>query len=178
MELFKIKERQSPDVSRIIHKIQESQNNVSKISVRKGTLLNKLKEIEENVKQSLGDYRPLLLDSNERWIQYCNNIKYNDIVSIDTETSGIEFDDQVNGLAGVCIKSINQIEAYAPVGHISNITEELLENQVSKESIKQGFDIMNKKNCKFVFHNAYYDLLVLKAVLGYFPKVYWDTLVA
>ena len=49
MELFKIKERQSPDVSIIIHKIQESQNSVSKISVRKGTLLNKLKEIEENV---------------------------------------------------------------------------------------------------------------------------------
>ena len=178
MELFKIKKRQSPDVSRIIHKIQESQNNVSKISVRKGTLLNKLKEIEENVKQSLGDYRPLLLDSNEKWIQYCNNIKYNDIVSIDTETSGIEFDDQVNGLAGVCIKSVNQIEAYAPVGHVSNITGELLENQVSKESIKQGFDIMNRKNCRYIFHNAYYDLIVLKAVLGYFPKVYWDTLVA
>ena len=85
MELFKIKTRQSPDVSRIIHKIQEGQNNDSKISVRKGTLLNKLKEIEENVRQSLGDYHPILLDSNEKWIQYCNNIKDGDIVSIDTQ---------------------------------------------------------------------------------------------
>ena len=178
MVLFKMQERQSPNVSRIIAKIREEETNKSKISIKKGTLINKLKEIELNVKTNLGDYHPILLDSNEKWIEYCNNIGENDIVSLDTETSGLSFKDQTEGLAGVCIKSIGQTEAYAPVGHISSITEQLLSNQVSKESIKQGFDIMNKKHCRYVFHNAYYDLIVLKAVLGYFPKVYWDTLVA
>ena len=178
MELFKIQERHSPNVASIIAKIKEEETNKSRISIKKGTLLNKLKEIELNVKTNLGDYNPILLDSNEKWIEYCNNIHENDIVSLDTETSGLSFKDQTEGLAGVCIKSIGQTEAYTPVGHISNITEQPLTNQVSKESIKQGFDIMNKKNCRYVFHNAYYDLIVLKAVLGYFPTVYWDTLVA
>ena len=173
-----MQERPLPNVSRIIAKIREEETNRSKISIKKGTLINKLKEIELNVKTNLGDYHPILLDSNEKWIEYCNNIGENDIVSIDTETSGLSFKDQTEGLAGVCIKSIGQTEAYAPVGHISSITEQLLSNQVSKESIKQGFDIMNKKHCRYVFHNAYYDLIVLKAVLGYFPKVYWDTLIA
>ena len=173
-----MQERQSPNVSRIIAKIREEETNRSKISIKKGTLINKLKEIELNVKTNLGNYHPILLDSNEKWIEYCNNIGENDIVSIDTETSGLSFKDQTEGLAGVCIKSIGQTEAYAPVGHISSITEQPLSNQVSKEGIKQGFDIMNKKHCRYVFHNAYYDLIVLKAVLGYFPSVYWDTLVA
>lgn len=178
MVLFKMQERPLPNVANIVAKIREEETNKSKISIKKGTLLNKLKEIELNVKNNLGDYHPILLDSNEKWIEYCNNIGENDIVSLDTETSGLSFKDQTEGLAGVCIKSIGQTEAYAPVGHISSITEQPLSNQVSKESIKQGFDIMNKKHCRYVFHNAYYDLIVLKAVLGYFPKVYWDTLVA
>ena len=178
MVLFKMQERPLPNVANIVAKIREEETNKSKISIKKGTLLNKLKEIELNVKTNLGDYHPILLDSNEKWIEYCNNIHENDIVSLDTETSGLSFKDQTEGLAGVCIKSIGQTEAYAPVGHISSITEQPLSNQVSKESIKQGFDIMNKKHCRYVFHNAYYDLIVLKAILGYFPKVYWDTLVA
>lgn len=173
-----MQERPLPNVANIVAKIREEETNKSKISIKKGTLLNKLKEIELNVKNNLGDYHPILLDSNEKWIEYCNNIHENEIVSLDTETSGLSFKDQTEGLAGVCIKSIGQIEAYAPVGHISSITEQLLSNQVSKESIKQGFEIMNKKHCRYVFHNAYYDLIVLKAVLGYFPSVYWDTLVA
>lgn len=173
-----MQERPLPNVANIVAKIREEETNKSKISIKKGTLLNKLKEIELNVKNNLGDYHPILLDSNEKWIEYCNNIHENEIVSLDTETSGLSFKDQTEGLAGVCIKSIGQKEAYAPVGHISSITEQLLSNQVSKESIKQGFEIMNKKHCRYVFHNAYYDLIVLKAVLGYFPKVYWDTLVA
>lgn len=176
--LFKMQERPLPNVANIVAKIREEETNKSKISIKKGTLLNKLKEIELNVKNNLGDYHPILLDSNEKWIEYCNNIGENDVVSLDTETSGLSFKDQTEGLAGVCIKSIGQTEAYAPVGHISSITEQPLSNQVSKESIKQGFEIMNKKHCRYVFHNAYYDLIVLKAVLGYFPKVYWDTLVA
>ena len=178
MVLFKMQDRPSPNVANIIAKIREEETNKSKISVKKGTLLNELKEIELNVKTNLGDYHPILLDSNEKWIEYCNNIGENGVVSLDTETSGLSFKDQTEGLAGVCIKSIGQTEAYAPVGHISSITEQPLSNQVSKESIKQGFEIMNKKHCRYVFHNAYYDLIVLKAVLGYFPKVYWDTLVA
>ena len=56
MELFKLQERQSPNVSRIIAKIREEETNKSKISVKKGTLINKLKEIELNVKTNLGDW--------------------------------------------------------------------------------------------------------------------------
>ena len=61
-----MQERPLPNVANIVAKIREEETNKSKISIKKGTLLNKLKEIELNVKNNLGDYHPILLDSNEK----------------------------------------------------------------------------------------------------------------
>lgn len=56
MVLFKMQERPLPNVANIVAKIREEETNKSKISIKKGTLLNKLKEIELNVKNNLGDW--------------------------------------------------------------------------------------------------------------------------
>ena len=176
MALFNIPKRNTLSTQAILKKTQEIQQ--PKIKLKSGTLINKLASIEAQVEEALGDYHCILLDSDEKWIEYCKKAVEGEYVALDTESTGLNFRDQVEGLVGVCIYSPNQIEAYAPVGHISNITEQLLPHQVSKEAIKLGFDIMIKGGCKFIFHNAYYDIVVLRAVLGYFVKVYWDTLPA
>ena len=44
MVLFKMQERPLPNVANIVAKIREEETNKSKISIKKGTLLNKLKE--------------------------------------------------------------------------------------------------------------------------------------
>lgn len=173
LALFQIPKRQVLSTQSILKKAQEVQE--PKIKLKGGTLINKLAEIEKQVKDALGDYNCILLDTDEKWLEYCRKAVEAKYVALDSETSGISFKDQAEGLAGVCIYSPNQIEAYAPVGHISNITEQLLPNQVSKEAIKKGFKIMIDGGCKFIFHNAYYDIVVLRAVLGYFVEVYWDT---
>ena len=176
--LFNIPKREPDDVSKIIEKVQETAEFKPVLKVKNGTVLNTLELIKANVEKNLGTYHCLLLDSDEVWLDYCRNVDENTIVSLDTETSGLTFKDQVEGVAGVCIKSLNQTEAYAPIGHISTITDDYYPNQVSKEAIKQGFDILNKHGSKYIFHNAYYDLVVLKGLLGYFVPVYWDTMVA
>lgn len=176
--LFNIPKREPDNVSKIIEKVQETAEFKPVLKVKNGTVLNTLELIKANVEKNLGTYHCLLLNSDEAWLDYCRNVDKNTIVSLDTETSGLTFKDQVEGVAGVCIKSLNQTEAYAPIGHISTITDDYYPNQVSKEAIKQGFDILNKHGSKYIFHNAYYDLVVLKGLLGYFVPVYWDTMVA
>ena len=166
--LFNIPKRKPDDVNKIIEKVQETAEFKPVLKVKNGTVLNTLELIKANVEKNLGTYHCLLLDSDEAWLEYCRNVDENTIVSLDTETSGLTFKDQVEGVAGVCIKSLNQLEAYAPIGHISTITDDYYPNQVSKEAIKQGFDILNKHGSKYIFHNAYYDLVVLKGLLGYF----------
>lgn len=174
MALFQIPKRQVLSTQLILKKAQEVQE--PKIKLKGGTLINKLAEIEKQVKDALGDYNCILLDTDEKWIEYCRKAVEAKYVALDSETDSLNT--MTCNLAGVCIYSPNQIEAYAPVGHISNITEQLLPNQVSKEAIKRGFDIMVNGGCKFIFHNAYYDLPVLRRTIGYFLEVYWDTLPA
>lgn len=178
MSLFNIPKREADDITEIINKVQSVKEFRPTIKVKKGTVLSTLEMIKANVEKNLGTYHCLLLDSDEKWLDYCKNTSMGEIVSLDTETSGLTFQDQVDGVAGVCIKSWNQVEAYAPIGHISSITEDLFPNQVSKEAIRQGFEILKEHQCKYIFHNAYYDLVVLRGLLGYFVPVYWDTMVA
>ena len=172
MALFQIPQRQIKSAQAVLKKAKEVSE--PKIKLKKGTLLNKLAQIEKQVESALGDYNCLLLDTDEKWIEYCRNAVKGRYVALDTETDGV---DTIHcNIAGVCIYSPNQIEAYAPIGHISNITEQLLPHQVSKEAIKEGFDIMVEGGCKFIFHNAYFDLPILRRLTGYFVDVFWDTL--
>ena len=174
MALFNIPKRNTLSTQAILKKTQEIQQ--PKIKLKSGTLMNKLASIEVQVEKALGDYHCILLDSDEKWIEYCKKAVEGDYVALDTETDSVSTMDC--NIAGVCIYSPNQIEAYAPIGHISNITEQLLPHQVSKEAIKEGFDIMVNGKCKFIFHNAYFDLPIIRRLTGYFVDVYWDTLPA
>lgn len=178
MSLFNIPKREADDINKIVSKVQLVKEFKPTIKVKSGTVLSTLEMIKANVEKNLGTYHCLLLDSDEKWLSYCKNTSIGEIISLDTETSGLTFQDQVDGVAGVCIKSWNQTEAYAPIGHISSITEGLFPNQVSREAIRQGFEILKKHQCKYIFHNAYYDLVVLRGLLGYFVPVHWDTMVA
>lgn len=168
--------RKEININQIVAKTQEYKK--PKIQLHGTTLMARLQAIESNVNKNLSGYECLLLDSDEKWLAYCKKASESEYIALDTETTGIEFKDQVNGLVGVCIMSSNQIEAYAPVGHISVITEMPLGNQVSKQAIKEGIDLLVNKGCKFIFHNAYYDIVVMRSVLGYFIPIYWDTMPA
>ena len=66
----------------------------------KETQRNTLELIKANVEKNLGTYHCLLLDSDGAWLDYCRNVDENTIVSLDTETSGLTFKDQVEGVAG------------------------------------------------------------------------------
>ena len=173
MALFNIPKRNTLSTQAILKKTQEIQQ--PKIKLKSGTLINKLASIEAQVETLLGDYEYTLLDSDAKWLEYCRNAVKDKYVYLDSETGGLTIS-EMKQLAGICIMSQNQQEAYAPVGHISNITETILPHQVSKEALKKGFEIMINGGCKFIFHNAYFDLVVIYLATGLWLDVYWDTL--
>ena len=164
--------RKETDVKRIIEKTKELKK--PKIQLHGTTLMAKLQAIEANVNNNLGDYECILLDSDDKWLQYCKDACNKEYTALDTETTGLTFNDQGN-LVGVCIQSTGMLPAYAPVGHTSVVTEMLLGNQVSKEAVKKGFEILLAGSTKYIFHNAYYDLVVLYLATGYWIPVEADT---
>ena len=175
MALFNIPKRNTLSTQAILKKTQEIQQ--PKIKLKSGTLINKLASIEAQVKASLGDIvdKYLYIDSDEKWLEYCKKACYANYVAIDTETSNL--DNMLAELAGVCIMSDNQESAYVPVGHISNITEQILPNQVSKEAIGRGLQMLIDHNAKFIFHNAYFDIIELYQQCGVKLTAYFDTLI-
>lgn len=104
----------------------------------------------------------------ERFISKCS-----DIIAVDTETTGLSVDDK---LVGVCVYTPGEKAIYVPYYHVDCIVNKDIEEVASYEDIHWFVNELNKK--KIVYHNAAFDLRVLKLTTGVdmnYP--YWDTLV-
>ena len=136
MALFKLQERPTDNIEAIIRKTKEQKDIKPTIKLKGTSLLAKLNAIKQKVKETLGehinDYQ--LITTDEEWIEYCKKAKEDEYIAIDTETDSL--DSILAHLVGVCIYSPSQKPAYVPVGHISVITEQKIEPQVSIEAIK------------------------------------------
>lgn len=174
MGLFKIPKRKTTNIEEIITKTQEEYK--PKIKLKGTSLLDKLSAINKVVKDRLGEDAEnyLLLDTDEKFLEYCRKAQEAEYIAIDTETDAL--DNMLANLAGVCIMSDNQKPAYAPVGHISSITETLLPNQVSKQAIVNGLGLILNK--KIIMHNGYFDIVELYTSCGIRVPVWFDTLPA
>ena len=168
MSLFTLPTRSEVDTATIVQKIKEPPKVKSTVNL---TLA--IKEAESKVRQTLGAEAEgfSLITSDNEFIAYCKKAKEDGIVAIDTETTGL--DSMLDTIVGVCMYSPSQKPMYAPINHISSITKEKLENQVSIEALKEGMKLLSK--CKIIFHNAYFDIMIIYQATGIMLVAYWDT---
>lgn len=179
MGLFKIPKRTEQDVQKVLMRAREEQEYKPKVKIKGNTLLGKLSAIGENVKNSLGDekHNYLCITTDTEFIAYINQAVKDGIIAIDTETTGLEYKEQ-GQFVGLCIQSINQKPAYVPYGHVSVVTEKKVTEQVSKEALVEGIKTIEKSRAKLIWHNAYYDLVVIYLFSGIWLWVDWDTMIA
>lgn len=177
MALFKMPQRKQTDALYLINKARETSELKKRVKIKGTSLSARLEAIAKNVEESLGDLKDkyILLTTDQEWLDYCRNAVIDEYVAIDTETDSL--DTQKANLVGVCIQSENQKPAYAPVGHISTITEQLMPNQVSLSAIKEGFNIIENSGVKQIYHNAYYDKCIIYNTVGVWLTVADDTLI-
>ena len=179
MGLFKVPKRNNISTQKILDLVENEEVSKPKITLRGTSLSAKIQAIGEKMQADLGelagDY--LLLDTREKWLEYCSCVVDNGIVAIDTETAGLSFND-IKNIAGICIYTPSNKPAYAPIGHISTITEQLLGRQITKQDVTDGIKLLKDNKVKTIFHNAYFDLLVIKLCTDIWMDIYWDTLPA
>lgn len=130
------------------------------------------------VEEKLGKYKETskcVLEASELQ-RFFETTPDNGIMAIDTETTGLNtFTDKLVGIS-VC----NGREClYIPINHISTVTGRL-KNQISPDTIKEILgNVFDNRKFKWVYHNAKFDLAVLRTFLGYkMPDPYWDTMLA
>lgn len=130
------------------------------------------------VEEKLGKYKDTskCVTEEQDLIRFFNETPKNGIIALDTETTGLNtFTDTLVGIS-VC----NGKDAlYIPINHMSMIYGRL-KNQIDPERIKAIFgDIFKNRTFKWVYHNAKFDLAVLRTFFGYpLPDPHWDTMLA
>lgn len=116
----------------------------------------------------------LLLRTEEEVKAYFDDIIEAGIAAIDTETTGL--DTMRCKLAGLCLYIKGKKPCYIPVNHIGYISRNKLPDQLSESFLKEQLE--RCEDVKWIFHNAKYDIRVLRHTCGVYLKPYWDTMIA
>lgn len=117
-----------------------------------------------------------LIQQEQELIDYIDAAIKNGELALDTETNGL---DKITGMiAGVCLYTPGQKACYVPCGHLSYMTRMPLDNQLSKEFIKEQIQRAKDAGVKFILHNAKFDMHIMYWMIGVEIEPHWDTFIA
>lgn len=145
-------------------------------SVKGGGTLSVVNNAKKIVEEKLGHLKDEYIlirdiDSLKRYIQ--KSIE-NDVIAIDTETTGLDpIDDDI---VGVCLYTPNEKACYVPINHISYITQERVNGQLT--AVEVGEVLSQLKNTKVIMFNADFDIRVLRNQCNCYLTCYWDCYLA
>ena len=139
-----------------------------------GSLMDKINSIVSLVNNKFANKKDtfLLIRTEEEFIAYIDKCIENGVISIDTETTGL--DPMEDHIVGLCIYTPGMKAAYIPVAHISYITNALVDNQLSKEFLKAQLQRLNDNNVKTIWFNAPFDVKFIWYSFGVLLNIYWD----
>lgn len=154
--------------------INKTKNAKTRTSVRTGTnLASQIQTMTMIAESKLAHHKDdyILIRTVEELEECRKAIADAEECAIDTETTGLN--PLLVDLVGVCLYVPGKKSAYIPVGHKSHITGQKVQNQIE---LKDLIGFFNKlKDIKWIFHNAKYDIRVLRHTLGVYLEPYWDT---
>ena len=179
---FEIKPKQTK-IKELISKTeniaQEKDISVEKaLKSKKVSLEEKLDLIEKNVYSVLGKQKEnvIVIRDLETFKKYIDKAIEVGSIAIDTETNN-SLDPITCKLMGLCLYVNGQKQAYIPINHINNATEQLLENQLTEEDCKQQLQRVVDSKVFTIFHNYKFDYQVIKCTCNIEVPCMWDTMI-
>lgn len=145
---------------------------------------DKLEAITTDVHNILGHYADdtQVIKDIDDFSKYIDAAINNGVIAIDTETGDENGYGSLNtfdcNIMGLCLYTPGQKNAYVPVNHINRFTNEKLSWQITEEQIKTQFQRLLDADVFEVYHNATFDIEVIKTTCGIKMKADWDTMVA
>ena len=168
------------DTEKLLEKLKSPKKvkSSSKIS-SKMSIEDKMAMIEANVIAILGKHKDetLTIRDASTLHDYISKSIENGFIAIDTETNNTL--DTLNCLLmGACLYTKGQKQAYVPVHHVDYRTDELLPSQLTEKDIREEFQRLVDGEVKIIYHNASFDIRVIKNTCGIELPYYWDTMIA
>lgn len=154
--------------------------NKSPATKRGGGLAVKMSQIESQVNGYLGKfknvYECVTVDNEDHLVREIDNAIENDIIAIDTETTGLN--PLVDKCVGFSIYTVDGKALYVPLEHVSYITGIKIKKQISKDFAVQQLKRLEDARTKIIMFNAVFDIRVLRNQLGVNLECWWDVSLA
>ena len=174
MALFKVPERAGRSADSSIAKRANSTKKSPTTVKGGGGLIERINTARAMTEKNLGKYREkyMVIQDIMTLVNYFDKIVENGIMSIDTETTGL--DPILDSIVGISIYTPGMKPAYIPINHISYVTGIKIENQLPVHLIKEQLDRMNEHKTKIIMFNAPFDIRVIRNQVGSYLTCYWD----
>lgn len=145
-----------------------------------GGLVVKMSQIESQVNNYLGKfkdiYKCITLENEEELVKEIDRAIANDIIAIDTETTGLN--PMVDKCVGFSIYTDDGRALYVPLEHISYVTGIKIKKQISRESAIAQLKRLEEARTKIIMFNAVFDIRVIRNQLGVNLECWWDVSLA
>ena len=176
MPLFDIPSR--PDKS-VDNKVAKKSKAATKPVTRTNTLLESIERIRVTVDKVLGKFKDdyVLITDGIELHNYLTKAVENSVLSIDTETTGL--DPILDKIVGLCLYTPGQKAAYIPINHVSYITGERLDNQLTEQQVHDEFMWEALYDIDIIMFNSKFDIRVMRNQLS-LKDIYctWDCYLA
>lgn len=139
-----------------------------------GGIATQIANIKAKVNKELGKYadEAICIRDEQTLHDYITKaIEYGEI-AIDTETTGLN--PLLDKCVGVCLYVPEQKTTYIPMNHVSYMTGEKIDNQLSKEFVCQELRRLVVAGVKVIMFNAVFDIRVIRNQIGIWITCYWD----
>lgn len=170
--------RSSKDFVNSVLEKSKKVNKAKPTTKKSNSTYEKIMAICDMVHQKLGhladDFENIFTE--QRLAEYIDKAIENGYLALDTETTGL--DPITEKLVGACVYTPGEKPAYIPINHISLISRQRLNNQLTNEQVAKEFKRLLDEKVKIIYFNAKFDIRVIKNQLGIELPPAWDGYIA
>lgn len=182
---FEIKLDQNKDkIKKLVKKVTDRDadteiDTAKALKSKKLSLADRLLIIKNKVLQTLGKQKDnvIVIRDKNTFENYINKAIKKGIIAVDTETNN-SLDPVTCKLMGLCLYIPGEKQAYIPINHINNETNERLSDQLTEADCAEQLKRLLAANTYIVMHNGKFDYEVIKCTCGIALPPHWDTMIA
>ena len=142
------------------------------------SLMDKIASINALCESKLGKYkdRYAVIRTEKELHNYIDACIKNNVIAIDTETTGL--DPMLDKIAGICLYTPGQKGVYIPINHISYITGNRVENQLTEAQCQKELQRVVDSHIDVIMFNAGFDIRVCRNQLNVYLECAFDCYLA
>lgn len=166
MNLFEVPTRATKSNDLMVAKKVNTKAKTTPTTIKGGGgMLERITSIKSLVENNLGHLKDkyMVIRDKATLQDYIDRCVDNKIISIDTETTGL--DPLLDKIVGICVYSPGLKAAYIPINHISYITNTPVADQLPVEFVKEQFERITK-DIFVVMFNAKFDIRFMRNQVG------------